>query len=234
MEKIQTGLPDIVSPEDWEKAHQAFLKREKDFTRQRDALSAGRRRLPMTEIKKPYVFEGPQGAVSLLDLFEGRRQLLLYHFMFAPGVNGWPDAGCPGCSMFTDNIGQFTPAHLKARGISLALVSLAPLASIEAYRKRMGWSHRWVSSGHNSFNKDLGITTPQGEGHGLSVLLRDGDRIYRTYFTSARGTEALGNVWGFLDATPFGRQEIWEDTPEGRPQTEPYIWWRRHDEYDTH
>jgi predicted dithiol-disulfide oxidoreductase (DUF899 family) len=170
--------------------------------------------------------------VSLLDLFEGRPQLLLYHFMFAPGVHGWPDAGCPGCSMFLDNIGQFTPVHLKARGVSLAVVSRAPLANIEAYRKRMEWSHRWVSSANNTFNVDFGMTTAEDERHGLSVFLqRDGD-IFRTYFTAQRGSEALGNVWGFLDATPYGRQENWEESPDGWPQTAPYQWWRRHDEYD--
>lgn len=224
--------PKIVSQEEWSAARQALLAKEKELTHARDALAAQRRRLPMARIEKAYTFEGPAGEVGLLDLFEGRRQLLLYHFMFAPGVAGWPTAGCPGCSMFTDNIGQFTPVHLKARGISLALVSLAPLASIEAYRKCMSWPHRWVSSARNTFNVDMGISTPEGEHHGLSVLLRDGDQVFRTYFTSARGSEALGNVWGFLDATPYGRQETWEDSPAGWPQTAPYQWWRRHDEYD--
>ena len=133
--------------------------------------------------------------------------------------------------MFPDNVGQFTPVHLNARGVSLAFVSRAPLANIEAYRKRMSWTHRWVSSEHNSFNVDLGLTTPEGEGHGLSAFLRDGEAIYRTYFTSQRGTEVLGNIWGFLEATPYGRQESWEDSPRGWPQTPPYQWWRRHDEY---
>jgi predicted dithiol-disulfide oxidoreductase (DUF899 family) len=121
--------------------------------------------------------------------------------------------------------------HLKARGVPLALVSLAPLANIEAYRKRMSWSHRWVSSASNSFNADLGLTTAEGELHGMSVFVRKGDEIFRTYFTSRHGSEALGNVWGFLDATPYGRQEAWEQSPGGWPQTAPYQWWRRHDEY---
>jgi predicted dithiol-disulfide oxidoreductase (DUF899 family) len=232
MENVKTGLPPVVSPEEWQASRDALLKKEKELTHARDALAAQRRRLPMTEVKKTYIFEGPDGNVSLSDLFGGCRQLLLYHFMFAPGVNGWPSAGCPGCSMFTDNIGQFTPVHLKARGISLALVSRAPITNIEAYRNRMGWQHRWVSSARNSFNADFGITTSAGEGHGLSVFLRDEDKIFRTYFTSARGTEMLGNVWGFLEATPFGRQETWEDSPAGWPQDEPYVWWRRHDEYE--
>jgi predicted dithiol-disulfide oxidoreductase (DUF899 family) len=224
-------LPSIVSESEWRAARQALLAREKDLTHARDALAAERRRLPMARVEKEYVFLGPEGNVSLRDLFAGRRQLLLYHFMFAPGVHGWPAAGCPGCSMFVDNIGQFTPVHLQARDISLALVSRAPLANIQAYRQRMSWPHRWVSSEGNTFNVDYGLTTQEGEGHGLSVLLRDGAEIFRTYFTSARGSEGLGNVWGFLDATPFGRQETWEDSPPGWPQTPPYQWWRRHDEY---
>lgn len=225
------ALPKIVSAEEWAAARNALLAREKELTHARDALAAERRRLPMARVEKSYLFVGPTGKVSLLDLFEGRQQLLLYHFMFAPGVHGWPDAGCPGCSMFTDNIGQFTPVHLRARGVSLALVSLAPIANIERYRKRMSWTHPWVSSANNSFNTDFGISKPEGEDHGLSVFLRDGEKIYRTYFTSARGTEALGNIWGFLEATPYGRQEQWEDSPTGWPQTPPYVWWRRHDEY---
>lgn len=225
------SLPGIVSENEWRAARLALLAREKELTRARDALAAERRRLPMVRVEKEYVFAAPEGNVNLRDLFAGRRQLLLYHFMFAPGVHGWPAAGCPGCSMFVDNIGQFTPTHLQARDISLALVSRAPLANIQAYRRRMSWPHRWVSSEGNTFNVDYGLTTPEGEGHGLSVFLRAGAEIFRTYFTSARGSEALGNVWGFLDATPFGRQETWEDSPPGWPQTPPYQWWRRHDEY---
>jgi predicted dithiol-disulfide oxidoreductase (DUF899 family) len=226
------AFPKVVSDKEWRAAHEAFLAKEKEFTHAKDALSAERRRLPMVKVEKRYTFEGTSGPVTLLELFDGRPQLLLYHFMFAPGVHGWPNAACPGCSMFLDNIGQFTPVHLKARGVSLAVVSRAPLENIEAYRKRMSWPHRWVSSASNSFNVDFGLTTDQGEMHGLSVFLRDGDDIFRTYFTSRRGSEALGNVWGFLDATPFGRQEEWEDSPQDWPQTPPYQWWRRHDEYE--
>jgi predicted dithiol-disulfide oxidoreductase (DUF899 family) len=227
-----TVLPKIVSQSEWQEARNAFLAKEKELTRARDALAAERRRLPMVRVEKDYTFDGPDGKVTLLELFDGRPQLLLYHFMFAPGVHGWPNAGCPGCSMFLDNIGQFAPVHLKARGVALAVVSRAPLENIEVYRKRMSWPHRWVSSAGNSFNVDFGLTTNEGEMHGLSVFLREGDDIFRTYFTSRRGSEALGNVWGFLDATPFGRQEEWEDSPEHWPQTPPYQWWRRHDEYD--
>jgi len=224
-------FPEIVSEAEWRAARQALLEKEKAMTRSRDALAAERRRLPMMRIDKDYVFEGPDGKVGLLDLFDGRRQLLLYHFMFAPGAHGWPTAGCPGCSMFLDSLGQYARVHLNARDASFALVSLAPLASLQAYRERMGWDVRWVSSANNTFNADFGITTPQSENHGLSVFLRDGTQIFRTYFTSSRGLETVGTIWSLLDLTPFGRQEEWEDTPKGRPQSPPYQWWRRHDEY---
>ena len=222
-------LPPVVSDAEWRRAHDALLAKEKAATRARDALAAERRRQPMVRIEKSYVFESTKGKVSLVDLFAGRRQLIVYHFMFGPGAHGWPDAGCPGCSMFVDQIGHL--AHLNARDVSLALVSIAPLAKIEAYRKRMGWNVPWVSSAASDFNRDFGMTTDQGEKAGVSVFLRDGDRVYRTYFTTERGVEALGSVWTFLDLTPFGRQETWEDSPEGRPQTKPYAWWRRHDDY---
>ena len=132
--------------------------------------------------------------------------------------------------MFVDQVTHL--AHLHARDTSLALVSIAPLAKIEAYRKRMGWTLPWVSSSANDFNRDFGLTTRAGESFGLSVFLRDSDKVYRTYFTTGRGVEALGSVWTFLDLTPLGRQEDWEDSPDGWPQTRPYLWWRRHDEYE--
>lgn len=227
-----TSMPRIVSHEEWQKAHAELLAKEKAATRARDALSAERRRLPMERIEKPYVFEGPSGDVTLLDLFAGRPQLLLYHFMFAEGVHGWPNAGCPGCSMYMDNIGQFTLTHLAHRDVSFAIVSRGPLDKLLAYEKRMSWNAPWVSSAKNSFNTDLGLTTEQGEGHGLSVFLREGSSIFRTYFTSARGLEPAGTIWSLLDLTPYGRQETWEDSPAGRPQSAPYEWWKRHDEYD--
>jgi predicted dithiol-disulfide oxidoreductase (DUF899 family) len=223
------NLPRVVSEVEWQAAREELLVKEKAATRASDALAAERRRLPMVQIEKAYVFEGPNGKASLLDLFEGRRQLILYHFMFAPGVHGWPEAGCPGCTMFVDQVGHL--AHLHARDTSFALVSRAPLANIEAYRKRMGWTIPWFSSNGSDFN-DFGLTTEEGETFGLSVFLRDGDSIHRTYFTDRRAVEAFGSVWTFLDLTPLGRQEEWEDSPEGYPQTPPYQWWRRHDEYD--
>ena len=227
--KTKTALPKIVSPAEWQAAHDKLLAKEKAATRARDALAAERRRQPMARIDKPYVFEGPDGKACLPDLFDGRRQLLLYHFMFAPGVNGWPTAGCPGCSFFADQIGHLS--HLHARDVSLVLVSRAPLANIQAYKKRMGWTVPWFSSADSDFNTDFGLSNEAGEHHGLSVFLRDGDSVFRTYFTTARGVEALGSTWTFLDLTPFGRQESWEDSPKGWPQSAPYQWWHRHDEY---
>lgn len=223
------ALPHVVSQSEWQAAQAGMLAKEKQATRARDALAAERRRQPMVRIDKDYVFEGLHGKAHLGDLFEGRRQLLLYHFMFAPGVHGWPDAGCPGCSMFVDYLCH--PAHLHARDTSLVLVSRAPLANIERYRNRMGWERPWYSSDGSDFNRDMDVTTDQGESPGLSVFLRDGDDVYRTYFVTARGLETVGTVWSLLDLTPFGRQETWEDSPEGWPQTEPYQWWRLHDEY---
>jgi predicted dithiol-disulfide oxidoreductase (DUF899 family) len=229
--ETETRRPEVVSHERWLAAHKKLLAKEKKQTRQRDALAAERRRLPMEWIEKEYVFDGPAGRATLHELFEGRPQLILYHFMFAPGVDGWPDAGCPGCSMFADQISEL--AHFHARNTSFALVSRAPIANIEAYRRRMGWSVPWFSSSGSDFNRDFGVTTDKGDTFGLSVFLRDGGRVYRTYFTNGRGVEALGSLWSFLDLTPLGRQEDWEDSPPGWPQTPPYTWWRRHDEYGT-
>jgi len=228
------NLPPVVTQAEWQAARDELLVKEKEATRARDGLAAERRRLPMVLIDKHYVFDGPNGRATLLDLFEGRRQLLLYNFMFGPNQ----DVGCNGCSMFVDQIGHL--AHLHARDTSFVLVSRAPIEKIEPYRRRMGWSIPWYSSFESDFNVDQGVSPeePQldayqdGESFGLSVFFRDGDRVYRTYFTSGRGVEALGSVWTFLDLTPQGRQEDWEDSPEGYAQTKPYEWWRRHDEYE--
>ena len=234
MTKDKPALPNVVSQTEWQAARDKLLAKEKELTRSLDALAAERRRLPMVRIEKAYRFEGPDGTVSLLDLFQGRRQLLLYHFMFGPTR----EAGCPGCSWFVDQVGHL--AHLNARDTSFALVSRAPIAKLEAYKRRMGWSSiPWVSSFGTDFNYDLGVgpETPDpkadqdGERFGLSVFLRDGGGVFRTYFTTSRGAERLGNFWTLLDLTPYGRQETWEDSPEGWPQSAPYQWWRRHDEY---
>ena len=228
------NLPPVVSAAEWQEAQDAQLAKEKNATRERDALAAERRRLPMVRIEKEYVLDGPRGRARLVDLFEGRSQLVLYHFMFGPNQ----DAGCDGCSMFIDQVGHL--AHLHARDTSFAIVSRAPLDKIEAYRNRMGWEIPWYSSFESDFNVDFGRSpeTPQvgvyqdGESFGLSVFVRGGDEVFRTYFTTNRGVEALGGVWALLDLTPLGRQEQWEDSPAGYPQGKPYEWWRRHDEYE--
>ncbi|MGH7540306.1 MAG: DUF899 domain-containing protein, partial [Gemmatimonadota bacterium] len=181
MENTPT-LPKVVSRDEWIAAREELLKKEKEATRARDALAAERRRLPMVRIDKEYVFEGPQGDATLLDLFEGRRQLVLYHFMFGPSAN----EGCDGCSLVVDNMGH--PAHLNARDITRVLVSRAPLEKIEPFRKRMGWAIPWYSSHGTDFNHDFGVglETPRpdeyqdGETFGLSVFLRDGDEIFHT------------------------------------------------------
>ena len=228
------NFPDVVSLGEWEAALQKLRAKEKEATKARDALAAERRRLPRVPIDKGYVLQGPHGEAKLPDLFEGRRQLLIYHFMFGPNQT----EGCDGCSMFVDQVGHL--AHLHARDTSFALVSRAPAEKLEAYRQRMGWEIPWYSSADSDFNVDLGLSPqrPQpdehqdGETFGLSAFLREGDDVYRTYFTDRRGVEVLGSVWTLLDLTPLGRQETWEDSPEGYPQTPPYEWWRRHDEYE--
>ncbi len=225
--------PKVVSQKEWDTALAGLRAKEKAATHARDALAAERRRLPAVRVEKDYELEGPNGKARLADLFDGRRQLVLYHFMFGPNQT----AGCPGCSMVADQVCHLS--HLHARDTSLVFVSRAPLARLEAYRKRMGWSIPWFSSFGSDFNPDFGVgpehpragENQDGETFGLSVFLRDGEAILRTYFTAGRGVETLGPVWTFLDLTPFGRQESWEDSPEGTPQTAPYSWWRRHDEY---
>ena len=227
-------LPEVVSAEEWEAAQKGLRAKEKELTRRSDELAAERRRLPRTKVEKDYEFEGPQGEVALPDLFEGRRQLILYHFMFGPNQ----DEGCDGCCMFIDQVGH--PAHLHARDVTFAITSRAPLEKLEPFRRRLGWEHPWYSWGGGDFGVDFGTSPPEpkegvyqdGEGFGLSVFLREGDDVYRTYFTKHRGVEGLGTVWSLLDITPLGRQEKWEDSPDGYPQGDPYEWWRHHDRYE--
>jgi predicted dithiol-disulfide oxidoreductase (DUF899 family) len=216
------NLPRIVSPQEWQLAHDELLAKEKAMTRALDALAAERRRQPMVAFDKPYIFETPDGGkANLVDLFEGRRQLIVYHFMMAAGS----DHRCPGCSAVADSIPH--NGHLNARDTTFALVSPAPQAQIQEYRRRMGWPLTWYSSELNDFTEDCGV----GDGFGLSVFLRDGDRAFRSYFTSGRGADNLRNDLVLLDLTPYGRQETWQDSPAGWPQTPPYEWWRLHDEY---
>jgi predicted dithiol-disulfide oxidoreductase (DUF899 family) len=214
-------LPAVVSPAEWDAASADLLAKEKQAMKARDALAAERRRLPMTRVEKEYEFDAPSGRVRLPDLFEGRRQLIVYHHMLKPA----DPAPCEGCGMFVDNVGHL--AHLHARDTSFALVSAAPIDEIEAFRERMGWEIPWYSLVGTDFNTDHGVR----RGFGLNVFLREGDEIFRTYFRSGRGVEELGSIWTFLDLTPLGRQEEWEDSPAGYPQSEPYHWWRLHDEY---
>ena len=212
--------PEIVSQEDWERAHEALLAKEKQATRERDALAAERRRQPMMEMDTGYEFEGADGVVKLPDLFEGRDQLLLYHFWHPP--DGDP---CGGCSMFTDQVSPL--AHMHARDVSFALVSTAPQPKLQAFKERMGWEIPWYTVVGDDFQTARGTTRY----FKLDVYLSDSERVFLTYATKSRGVEALGSVWTFLDLTPMGRQEEWEDTPTGRPQGPKYEWWRLHDEY---
>jgi predicted dithiol-disulfide oxidoreductase (DUF899 family) len=217
--------PPIVSPQEWEEARQQLLVKEKELTRARDAMAASRRRMPWLAIEKPYAFEGPQGMVSLLDLFEGRRQLILYRAFFEPGVFGWPDHACRGCSLGADQVAHL--AHLNTRDTTLAFASRAPQADIARLKTRMGWQMPWYTI-TDSFDIDFGVD----EWHGHNVFFRDDDdRIFRTYFINNRGDEAMGSTWNYLDMTALGRQEAWEDSPQGYPQTPPYKWWNWHDEY---
>jgi predicted dithiol-disulfide oxidoreductase (DUF899 family) len=218
--------PQIVTPQVWLDAVHELRGEEKALTRQLDALSAKRRRLPAVEVDGSYRFTGHDGEVGFLDLFEGRRQLIVYHFMLPPD----DDHVCEGCAMFVDQLPHL--AHLHARDTSLALVSRAPYPGLAAVRDRMGWTVPWYSSFGSTFNRAMGVTTDDGESFALSVFLRDGDSISRTYVTDGRGVETLGTVWSLLDRTPFGRQETWQDAPPGRPQGAPYAWWRLHDDYD--
>ncbi|MEK6229137.1 MAG: DUF899 domain-containing protein [Actinomycetota bacterium] len=235
---MTVALPKITSRDEWLAARKELLAKEKDATSARDALNAERRRLPMVEIDKEYVFEGPDGEASLLDLFEGRRQLIVDHFMFDPS---WDD-GCPSCSGRVDQYGNL--AHLHARDTTMAVVSRAPLAKIEPFKARMGWTFPWYSSFGSDFNYDFHVTLdeavapveynyrnkaeleqagfpdPTGELHGTSAFLRDGERVFHTYSTYGRGTEQVGGTHYYLDMTALGRQEDWEE-PRGRSTGAP-------------
>jgi len=220
------NLPEVVSQEQFDAAREPLLTREKEHTRAGDALAAERRSLPMVAVEKDYVFEGPDGERSLLDLFDGRRQLILYRHFFDPDMERYPEAGCGGCAMFTDNVGEL--AHLHARDTSFVLASGGAQEHIRPYRERMGWDIPWYTT-----RDDFSADHDADQYFGLFVFIRDDEgNVFRTYSTTGRSVEAIGQVWSLLDLTPLGRQETWEETPEGRPQTKPYGWWRLHDEYD--
>ena len=218
------NMPTIVSPQKWNAAREELLVKEKELTRARDALAAERRRMPRMAVEKDYRFEGPNGPASLADLFEGRRQLVVYRFFYEPGVKGWPEHGCPGCSFLADQVAHL--AHLNARDTTLVFVSRAPQEDIERWKARMGWDIPWYTL-TDDFDADFGVD----EWHGTNAFIREGDEIFRTYFIDSRGDEAMGSTWAYLDMTALGRQEEWEDSPEGYPQTPPYQWWHLHDEY---
>jgi predicted dithiol-disulfide oxidoreductase (DUF899 family) len=218
-------MPPIVSPQEWDAAREELLVKEKELTRARDALAAERRRMPRMAVEKDYRFEGPDGPASLRDLFEGRRQLVVYRFFYEPGVAGFPERGCPGCSFVADQVAHLS--HLNARDTTLVFVSRAPQPDIERWKARMGWEEIPWYTLTDDFDEDFGVD----EWHGTNAFYRDGDRIFRTYFIDSRGDEAMGSTWAYLDITALGRQEEWEDSPRGYPQTPPYQWWNYHDAY---
>jgi predicted dithiol-disulfide oxidoreductase (DUF899 family) len=224
--------PKVVLRDEWLTERNVLLAEEKELTQYRDRVNAKRRRLPMVKVDKDYVFDGPNGKTSLLDLFKSRCQLIVYHFMFDPA---W-DKGCVGCTEFVNALGDLT--MLNERDTTLVLISRAPLEKLERYKAIQGWSLPWVSSFGNDFNYDFHVTldssvTPvqynyrdqenlKGERHGLSVFFRLDDDIFHTYSTYARGCEGVTNAYSLLDLTPYGRQEDFEDSPTGWPQKPTY------------
>lgn len=241
----ELNLPEVVSPAEWLAARTSLLTKEKDFTRARDRLNADRRRLPMVKIDLPYVFAGPGGPATLLDLFEGRQQLIVHHFMWPreeqpDGSEVFSDTGCPSCSATADNIPHL--AHLNVRGTTLCAVSIAPLSKILPFRDRMGWAFPWYSSAGSSFNYDFHVTVDdrvapvllnyrteaelaeqgrpwtarmRGDYPAISAFLRVGADVFHTYSGFARGLEEPGGTHAYLDLTVLGRQEAWEQ-PSGR------------------
>src|SRR5689334_995188 len=236
--KLAEQPTEVVSAAEWLVARRDLLNREKEFSRQRDALSAARRKLPMVKVEKEYVFEGPDGKERLADLFDGRSQLIIYHFMLGPG---WEE-GCKSCSYLADHF-DGANWHLPHRDTTLAVVSRAPLSEIQAYKKRMGWRFKWVSSYGSDFNFDYHVSFTEQEEKknkvyynyeatefisdelpGLSVFYKDEDgSVFHTYSTYARGLDQLVDTYSFLDLTPKGRDEDPKDTMS---------WVRRHDQYD--
>jgi predicted dithiol-disulfide oxidoreductase (DUF899 family) len=206
--------PKIVSAEAWQHARGELLEAEKEATHALDALAARRRRLPMVKFDSGYAFETPAGRKTLVDLFDGRDQLVVYQFM-----DLGPDDYCPGCTRFTSNVADL--AGLARSGVTWVTVSNMPLAQIEAYKARLGWTVPFVSSRGSSFADDCGA----GDGFMLSVFLRDGTDVYRTYATTGRGVDRLLFVHNILDLAPYGRQEEWEDSPPGWPQHPTYWAW---------
>jgi predicted dithiol-disulfide oxidoreductase (DUF899 family) len=241
MLKNKIAHPEIVRRDEWLTARKTLLEHEKEYTRHRDRINAERRRLPMVKLEKEYIFEGPNGSVKLVDLFTGRTQLIIYHFMFDPN---W-EKGCMGCTGYVNALGDLS--LLNERDTSFVLVSRAPLPKLEAYKKQKGWAIPWYSSFGSDFNYDFHVTLDetiapveynyrdkaelerlngpnviQGESHGLSVFFRLGNEVFHTYSTYARGVEPLTDAYSLLDMTPYGRQEDFEDSPSGWPQQPTY------------
>jgi predicted dithiol-disulfide oxidoreductase (DUF899 family) len=221
-------VPPIVSAKEWHDALQQLLAKEKELQRARDALMAQRRRMPWLAVEKEYVFDGPHGKVSLLDLFAGRRQLIVYRAFIEPGTGDWPEHGCVGCSLMADHVPNL--AHLNARNTTFVYASRASQADLERMKAKMGWGHIPWYTITDGFHEDFGVK----DWHGTNAFIRDGDRVFRTYFINGRGDEVFVNTWDFLDMTALGRQEDWEDSPAGYPQTPPYEWWSWHDSYADH
>jgi predicted dithiol-disulfide oxidoreductase (DUF899 family) len=225
------NTPQIVSSEEWDAARQELLVKEKELTRARDALAALRRRMPWMAVEKDYRFEGPNGPATLADLFDGRRQLIVYRAFYGPDITtyaeggSWPERACVGCSMVADQVAH--PAHLNARDTTLVFVSRAPQAEIQGLKEREGWQHIPWYTVTDDFDADFGVD----DWHGTNAFIREGDQIFRTYFIDARGDEQMGSTWSYLDITALGRQEEWENSPEGYPQSAPYRWWNYHDAY---
>jgi predicted dithiol-disulfide oxidoreductase (DUF899 family) len=231
----------VGTREEWLEARVALLGREKELTRLSDELARERQELPWVPVEKEYTFETEAGQKTLAELFDGRSQLLVYHFMFGPSVEGWPEAGCPGCSYTADSL-EGAVAHLPHHDVTFVAVSHAPLGQLEAYKGRMGWSFPWVSYGGSDFNLDFAVFTDEerrtGKGfnfgtpkhadadlretelHGLSSFALEDGVVYHMYSTYDRGTDALNATWQLLDRTPRGRED------EAHPD-----WPQRHDEY---
>jgi len=234
---LEKSTHKVVSPAEWLAARKELLKKEKEFTRLRDELSRQRRDLPWEKVEKNYVFEGPNGTESLVDLFDGRSQLLIYHFMFGPG---WKE-GCPSCSFLADSF-DAVKLHLAQRNTTLAVVSRATLPELESFKKRMGWQFKWLSSFGTDFNADFHVSFtkdemaggnayynykssgfPSEEGPGLSAFYKRGEEIFHTYSAYARGLDILIPTYNFLDMTTKGRDE------DSLPY--PMAWVRHHDRY---
>jgi predicted dithiol-disulfide oxidoreductase (DUF899 family) len=224
----------VGTREEWLAARTALLEREKELTRRSDELARERQELPWVPVEKEYTFETDDGPKTLPELFDGRSQLLVYHFMFGPSVEGWPEAGCPGCSYTADSL-DVAVAHLPHRGVTFVAVSRAPLEQLNAYKRRLGWGFPWVSYGDSDFNLDFAVFTEEGrrtgkgfnfdtpknahidlrteELHGLSAFALEDGVVYHTYSTYDRGTDALNATWQLLDRAPKGRGHEFEGWP---------------------